>query len=107
MAARARFSLDRFSDVYLVTDALAAHAAQAANAPRIGFGISTHTRRLELTIGPLRPGASAELAAGDQGDVGSALRMLSDELDVRLQNGSETLRVVMLDQRLRPAPAPA
>jgi serine/threonine-protein kinase RsbW len=107
MAARARFSLDRFSDVYLVTDALAAHAAQAANAPRIGFGISTHTRRLELTIGPLRPGASAELAAGDRGDVGSALRMLSDELDVRLQNGSETLRVVMLDRRLRPAPAPA
>ena len=28
MAARARFSLDRFSDVYLVTDALAAHAGR-------------------------------------------------------------------------------
>src|SRR5437588_7737784 len=33
MAARARFSLDRFSDVYLVTDAVAAHAVRAANAP--------------------------------------------------------------------------
>jgi anti-sigma regulatory factor (Ser/Thr protein kinase) len=105
MAARARFSLDRFSDVYLVTDALASHAAHAASAPRVGFGISTHTRRLEVTIGPLRPGASSELAAGSEGEVGSALRMLSDELDVRRQNGSEMLHVVMLDQRLRPAPA--
>jgi anti-sigma regulatory factor (Ser/Thr protein kinase) len=107
MAARARFSLDRFSDVYLVTDALAAHAAHAANAPRIGFGISTDTRRLEVTIGPFRPGASSELAAGDGGEVGSALRMLSDELDVRPQNGSEMLHLVMLDQRLRTAPASA
>ncbi len=32
LAARARFSLDRFSDVYLVTDAIAAHAARAARA---------------------------------------------------------------------------
>src|SRR4029077_15937665 len=32
LAARARFSLDRFSDVYLVTDALAAHAVHAASA---------------------------------------------------------------------------
>ncbi len=30
LAATAHFSLDRFSDVYLVTDTLAAHAAAAA-----------------------------------------------------------------------------
>jgi anti-sigma regulatory factor (Ser/Thr protein kinase) len=105
MAARARFSLDRFSDVYLVTDALAAHAVQAADAARVGFGISTDTRRLEVTIGPFRPGASVELAAGAQSEVGSALRLLSDELDVRRENGSEMLHVVMLDQRLGTAPA--
>jgi serine/threonine-protein kinase RsbW len=105
MAARARFSLDRFSDVYLVTDALAAHAVQAANAPRIGFGISTDTRRLELTIGPFRPGASSELAAGEETEVGSALRLLSDELDVRRDDGSEVLRVVMVDERMRSSPA--
>ena len=104
MAARARFSLDRFSDVYLVTDALAAHAIEAATAPRIAFGLSTDTRRLELTIGPFRPGASSEIAAGSSSEVGSALRMLSDELDVRAADGAEALHVVMLDQRLR-APA--
>ena len=30
LAATAHFSLDRFSDVYLITDTLAAHAATAA-----------------------------------------------------------------------------
>jgi anti-sigma regulatory factor (Ser/Thr protein kinase) len=102
MAARARFSLDRFSDVYLVTDALAAHAIEAASMPRIGFGLSTDTRRLELTIGPFRRGASSELAAGSAAEVGSALKLLSDELVVRAENGAEALRVVMLDRRLRP-----
>ena len=101
MAARARFSLDRFSDVYLVTDAIAAHAARAANSARLGFGLSTDTRRLELVIGPFRPGASSELTAGSPDDVGAALRLLSDELDVRLQDGDEFLHIVMLDQRAR------
>jgi anti-sigma regulatory factor (Ser/Thr protein kinase) len=101
MAARARFSLDRFSDVYLVTDALAAHAAEAAEAPRIAFGISTDTRRLELTIGPFRSGASTALASAGERDVGSALRLLSDELDVRPEDGAEALRVVMLDHGTR------
>jgi anti-sigma regulatory factor (Ser/Thr protein kinase) len=103
MAARARFSLDRFSDVYLVTDAIAAHAARAASGARVGFGLSTDTRRLELEIGPFRPGASSELTAGSTDDVGSALRLLSDQLDVRQENGDELLHIVMLDQRARAA----
>lgn len=97
MAARARFSLDRFSDVYLVTDAVAAHAIRAASATRIAFGLSTDTRRLELTIGPFRAGASSELAAGAADDVEAALRLLSDELDVRRNDGDELLRIVMVD----------
>jgi anti-sigma regulatory factor (Ser/Thr protein kinase) len=97
MAARARFSLDRFSDVYLVTDAVAAHAVGAATAPRIAFGLSTNTRRLELTIGPFRAGASGELAASASDEVDSALRLLTDELDVRPVESGEMLRIVMLD----------
>ncbi len=49
LAARARFSLDRFSDVYLVTDAIAAHAGRAAKGPRLSFAISADAQRLELT----------------------------------------------------------
>ena len=99
MAARARFSLDRFSDVYLVTDAVAAHAARAASDGRLGFGLTTDTRRLEMVIGPLRAGASSELTGASPDDVGSALRLLSDELDVRQSDGNEVLHIVMLDQR--------
>lgn len=100
LAARARFSLDRFSDVYLVTDAVAAHAGRAASGPRLSFAISTGTQRLELTIGPFAPGSGAQLERGT-GDysAASALTMLSDELDVRVLDGQEVLRVVMVDRR--------
>jgi serine/threonine-protein kinase RsbW len=106
LAARARFSLDRFSDVYLVTDALAAHALQAASSSRIAFGIKTDVRRLELTLGPLRPGASDELRTDSTGDVASALRLLTDELEVVGENGTEALRLLMRDQRTRSGPPP-
>lgn len=101
LAARARFSLDRFSDVYLVTDALAAHAVNAASAPRIAFGIHTEPRCLEVTLGPLRPGASAQLTSEAPSEVASALRLLADELEVRTENGHEAVRLVMRDQRGR------
>jgi serine/threonine-protein kinase RsbW len=105
LAARARFSLDRFSDVYLVTDAIAAHAARAATAARISFGISTDTRRLELTVGPFRRGASSRLTTQDENDVGAALRLLSDELHIEAGDDGDALRLVMVDHRLRPAVA--
>lgn len=103
LAARARFSLDRFSDVYLVTDALAAHAAHAAEMPRIAFGIHTEPRRLEVTLGPLTAGASAELVGDAGSDVSSALRLLADELEVLSEGGLESVRLVMRDQRSRPS----
>ncbi len=100
LAAKARFSLDRFSDVYLVTDAIAAHAARAASGERISFGISTDVRRLELTVGPFRDGASEWLNdhAATQ-DADDALAMLSDEVVVRSVGPGEALHVVMLDHR--------
>jgi len=101
LAARARFSLDRFSDVYLVTDALAAHAMQAASSSRIAFGIATGPRHLELTLGPLRSGGSGELMTDSSNDVVAALRLLTDELEVRTENGAEALHLVMRDQRDR------
>jgi serine/threonine-protein kinase RsbW len=103
LAARARFSLDRFSDVYLVTDALAAHAVHAASTSRIAFGIRTEPRRLEVTLGPLRAGASADLVSESAGDVSSALRLLADELEVRGEDGAEVIHLLMCDQRGRPA----
>src|SRR5579859_5742498 len=84
LAARARFSLDRFSDVYLVTDALAAHAARAAGGERVGFSITTDTRRLEIALGPMRSGSGA-LLNKDRGvpEPASALGLLSDSVHTR------------------------
>ncbi|MGZ4182370.1 MAG: ATP-binding protein [Solirubrobacteraceae bacterium] len=100
LAAKARFSLDRFSDVYLVTDAIAAHAARAALGERIAFSMSTEVRRLELTIGPFRDGTGSWLSENEGSqDVGGALSMLSDEVEVRPVADGEMLHVVMVDHR--------
>ena len=104
LAARARFSLDRFSDVYLVTDALAAHAARAADGERVGFSISTDVRRLEISIGPMREG-SGSLLTSDRGvrEPGSALSLLSDSVHSRPIDGGELVQVVLTDGSGLPA----
>ena len=106
LAARARFSLDRFSDVYLVTDAIAAHAGRSAKGARLSFAISTDAQRLELTIGPFVDGSGGLLShqAPDY-SAASALTMLSDELEVRHEDGAEVLYVVMIDRRRPATPA--
>jgi len=100
LAARARFSLDRFSDVYLVTDAIAAHAARAAKGTRMSFAISTDAQRLQLTIGPFVEGSGEQLShqAPDY-SAASALTMLTDELEIRRNGEGEILYVVMVDRR--------
>jgi hypothetical protein len=99
LAASARFSLDRFSDVYLVTDAIAAHATRSAGGERIGFALEAAPRRLEMTIGPFRKGSGESLRADDPGGPRSPLVLLSDELDAIPDAGGERLRVVMIDHR--------
>jgi serine/threonine-protein kinase RsbW len=98
LAASARFSLDRFSDVYLITDSISAHAARSATSNRVGFSLQASPRRLQLTIGPFAPGSTEQLS-GQRGDSKSPLVLLSDELGAERDNGSELLRVVMIDHR--------
>jgi serine/threonine-protein kinase RsbW len=101
LAARARFSLDRFSDVYLLADAIAVHAARAAATPRLNFALSIDTRRLELMIGPLRRGASSSLQRHTAiRDAAAALALLSDEVTlVEAGDDAELLQIVMTDGR--------
>jgi anti-sigma regulatory factor (Ser/Thr protein kinase) len=101
LAATARFSLDRFSDVYLVTDAVAAHAEASACDERLSFALKAGTRRLELVVGPLRTGSGERIRqeASSEGRR-SPLELLSDELEVQpMADGGEFLRVVMIDHR--------
>jgi serine/threonine-protein kinase RsbW len=99
LAATAHFSLDRFSDVYLVTDTLAAHAASAAAGSRIGARLRTAERRLELTVGPFQPGTGRLLRAEGSQRPASPLVLLSDEVSVEHQSDHELLRVVVIDHR--------
>lgn len=109
LAARARFSLDRFSDVYLVTDAVAAHARGAASGSAVGFAIVTANRRLELTVGPMRHGSGARLGL-DDGSAGadpperSALALLADGLSARSTGDAELLCVLLVDTRRENSP---
>jgi serine/threonine-protein kinase RsbW len=99
LAASAHFSLDRFSDVYLVTDTLAAHAAAAAAAERVDARLRAEDRRLELILEPFRSGSGRRLEGHDTNRPAPPLTLLADEVEVQEANGGERLRVVVIDHR--------
>jgi anti-sigma regulatory factor (Ser/Thr protein kinase) len=99
LAATAHFSLDRFSDVYLVTDTIAAHAVRAASGPRIDARLSAAERRLQLAVGPFRPGESEALRSPRGDPSPSPLTLLSDEVWLRRDGDGELLNVVVIDRR--------
>jgi hypothetical protein len=102
LAATARFSFDRFSDVYLVADALGAHAQRAAASDRVSFSLLSSAKRLELAIGPFDAGSGARLLRDANSEqLESPLSLLADELSFEGDEHSETLRVVLRDRDSR------
>jgi serine/threonine-protein kinase RsbW len=99
LAATAHFSLDRFSDVYLVTDTLAAHASTAAEGQRIEARLTAQDRRLELVVGPFRKGTGSRLDARTADHPASPLVLLSDQVSVHEAGDAELLQVVVIDHR--------
>ncbi|MGO9881953.1 MAG: ATP-binding protein [Solirubrobacteraceae bacterium] len=99
LAATAHFSLDRFSDVYLVTDTIAAHAVRAAAGLRIDARLSAGDRRLQLDVGPFRAGASELLRTSQDDPSPSPLVLLSDEVSIQPDGDGELLHVVVIDHR--------
>jgi serine/threonine-protein kinase RsbW len=98
LAARAHFSLDRFCDVYLITDAVAAHAAPCAVDDHLGFAVAARDHELELTVGPFRAGSGVELRNQEGlGRLGSALSLLAVDLVVEPVMGAEMWRLVVHD----------
>ena len=98
LAATAHFSLDRFSDVYLITDALAAHAARHASGPRITARMEAQDRRLQLTLGPFRAGSGAALQTVGTDRVGAPLS-LADEVRTTPCGEYEAIPIVIVDRR--------
>jgi anti-sigma regulatory factor (Ser/Thr protein kinase) len=99
LAPSAGFSLDRCADVYLVTDALGAHATRAAQSTAISVALEAHDQLLEFAVAPLRTGTSRRLDGAAPNQSPESLVSLADELTVYDVNGHETLRVAMRDHR--------
>ena len=98
LAARARFSLERFSDLYLLTRAVVSHVTAAASSDRVSFALSAGEQQLDLTVGPLHAGAGEELRP--------QVASLADELAVEPLNRSELVRVVVRDPGRIPRAVP-
>jgi serine/threonine-protein kinase RsbW len=96
VAAGAHFSVDRFSDLYPVTDALADFARRSATGPSITFAIVGEPRRIELTLGPFAAGLTQALMVDGRR---SALEDLVDKLAVQPISGGEMLQVTIIDRR--------
>ncbi|HTU84238.1 MAG TPA: ATP-binding protein [Solirubrobacteraceae bacterium] len=95
LTARSRFSLERFSDVFLLTRTVAEHVQSTASSARVSFALSAGGQQLELTIGPLRAGAGKELR--DMGEAG--MLHLADEVASESIDHSELLRIVLTDRQ--------
>jgi hypothetical protein len=98
LAASARFSFDRFSDVYLVADTIGAHAQRAVSGEQVSFALISTGKRLELKMGPFTEGSGAQFqrtAASRAHD--SPLSMLADEIAIDRDGPAETLHVVLRD----------
>jgi hypothetical protein len=102
LAARARFTTDRISDLQLIADALAAHARGADGGDELRLTARVSPRRIELTVGPLAADAARELLARDGGDrEPSLIGKLSNEqrIDGTPKARESTLVLAVADER--------
>jgi serine/threonine-protein kinase RsbW len=101
VAAGRHFSVDRFSDLYPIADAIAAHAQRAATDGRpLTVSINSENRRLEVALAPFTPGSGSRLQSAPDEEPGSSpLAGLADQLEIEPYNGAELLRVLVLDRR--------
>lgn len=101
VAAGKHFSVDRFSDLYLIADAIAAYAQRAATGDRpLTVSINSENRRLEMALAPFTTGSGSHLqSVPDEEPGSSALAGLADRLEIEAWEGAELLRVLVLDRR--------
>lgn len=97
LAPSAGFSLQRCYDVFLLSDALGAHAEAAANSTSISVALGASDQRLEFALAPLRMGTGAHLGQAGSPTPADDLARLSEEMAIVRRDGHETLRVSMLD----------
>jgi serine/threonine-protein kinase RsbW len=94
LAARHRIAVDRLSDAYLVTDALAAKAPDAFSDGHACFSVANGEGGIDLRVGPVPVGAGEGLREGlAVPAVGGSLESLTDEMRVERGERGEYLLV--------------
>jgi serine/threonine-protein kinase RsbW len=96
VAAGAHFAVDRFPALYQLTNAIAARATQPAGGTEVSFSIVAHSKRLELRVGPLPPGSSAQIFPDG---LPAGLEPLVEELAASPLNGAEQLLALIVEPR--------
>jgi serine/threonine-protein kinase RsbW len=97
LAPSAGFSLQRCSDVYLLADALGAHAERAAQTTAISVALGAHDHLLEFALSPLQVGASGRLERAGSSETAHPLARLTEGVSISAVDSHETLRVSMRD----------
>jgi hypothetical protein len=81
LAARALCPIDRLDDALLITDALAAHAADFTLNGTVGVTVTADEDSLTMCVSPLRAqGADGLLKAAELPGVGNVLERVADEV---------------------------
>jgi anti-sigma regulatory factor (Ser/Thr protein kinase) len=95
VAASARFSVDRLSDLRLLTDAISADA-QSLSCAAASFAMSGGFRRFELLVGPLELGES-QLLLPNSSSPSSLPWHIADQYGSERLDGFEAVRIVITD----------
>ncbi len=92
LVARRDLSVDRVSDAVLVSDAIAGTAPERFADGRVRLGLDEHPAGIDLRLGPMEPGAAADIRRGlEVPDPGGSLEALADELTVEKSDDGEYL----------------
>jgi serine/threonine-protein kinase RsbW len=92
LAARRDLSVDRVSDVVLITDAIAVAAPERFADGRVRLGLDERAGGIDLRLGPMEAGAGAQIREDlEVPDVGGSLESLADELTVEESDDGEYL----------------
>jgi hypothetical protein len=102
-AARAQLPVDRLNDAVLIADALAARAPAYAAEDRLPVSVQSTPGRLEVRVGPLRPGGAGRVLEGAAlPEVGSVIERLADTVKARQGAGGDEYLVVRVGTGFAP-----
>jgi anti-sigma regulatory factor (Ser/Thr protein kinase) len=103
LAARADLSIDRLSDVQMLGDAVSAEAPSRAPEEALDLAITATPGRLELRVGPLRPGGADHVldAMEMPGPPIGALRELASEIRTERPDEGELLVIAVEEEPSR------